>query len=118
MISFSESPGDYSKNTPVNLEFLKCNSTKQCHCIDLVEDNKLEDDEIFYVSLEEAHHLDENRITLAPVNAEVEIIDNKSRKCAAYFVTILIYTQCILWVDWCWHLVYIHPMECSVPSMV
>ena len=70
---------DYSKNTPVALEFLECVNTKQCHYIDLVEDNILEINETFNVAIE-ASPQDKNRIDLSPVNAQVEILDDMSRK--------------------------------------
>ena len=73
---------DYIHNTPVTLEFEKCGSTKQCHCIDLVEDTILESIETFSVTLEKDSGLDENRITLDPVNGQVDIIDDMNCKYA------------------------------------
>ena len=70
---------DYSENTPVALEFLECVNTKQCHYIDLVEDNILEINERFNVAIE-ASPQDKNKIDLVQANAQVEILDNMSRK--------------------------------------
>lgn len=79
-ISFSAAPDDYIRNTPVILEFLKCVNTSQCHSIDLLEDDLLERDDTFNVTIEEVSPLDKNRIALGPVNAQVEILDDMSRK--------------------------------------
>ena len=75
MISFSVAPMDYSQNTPVTLEFENCNMT-QCHCIPIMNDDVLEGNETFYVTLEMATDLDRNNIILDPVNGTIEIIDD------------------------------------------
>ena len=75
MISFSVAPMDYSQNTPVTLEFENCNTT-QCHCIPIMNDDVLEGNETFYVTLEMATDLDRNNIILDPVNGTIEIIDD------------------------------------------
>ena len=67
MISFSVAPLDYSQNTPVTLEFENCNTT-QCHSIPIVDDNVLEDNESFYVTIERALDLDRDKIVLDTVN--------------------------------------------------
>lgn len=74
-------PNDYIQNTPVTLEFLKCESTK-CHCIELVEDIISENIETFYVTLEGDSGLDGSGITLDPVKGQVDIIDNMNCKYA------------------------------------
>ena len=74
MISFSVAPMDYIQNTPVTLQFEICNMT-QCHCIPIVDDDVLEGNETFYVTLEAADDLDRDNIVLDPVNGTIEIVD-------------------------------------------
>ena len=78
MISFSVAPKDYSPNTPVTLEFESC-STKQCHCIPIMDNDVLEGNETFYVTLEMATDLDRNNIILDPVNGTIEIVSDEKR---------------------------------------
>ena len=75
MISFSVAPMDYSQNTPVTLEFENCNMT-QCHCIPIMNDDVLEGNETFYVTLEMATDLNRNNFILDPVYGTIEIIDD------------------------------------------
>ena len=67
---------DYIQNTPVTLQFEKCNMT-QCHCIQIVNDDVFEGNEIFYVTLEAADDLERDNIVLDPVNGTIEIMDCK-----------------------------------------
>ena len=67
---------DYSQNTPVTFEFKNCNTT-QCHCIPIVNDELVESNEIFYVTLEAADILDRNQIVLDPVSGTIEILECK-----------------------------------------
>ena len=79
MISFSVAPMDYIQNTPVTLQFEKCNMT-QCHCIPIVDDDTPEVNEMFYVTLEGTADLDRDKIVLDPVNATIEIFRDKEHK--------------------------------------
>ena len=83
MISFSVAPMDYIQNTPVTLQFENCNMT-QCHYIPIVDDDVLEGNEMFYVTLERASDLDRNKIILDPVNGMIEIVDDEERKYASF----------------------------------
>ena len=76
MISFSVAPMDYIQNTPVTLQFENCNMT-QCHCIPIVDDDVLEGNETFYVTLEAADDLERDNIVLDPVNGTIEIVDDE-----------------------------------------
>ena len=76
MISFSVAPKDYKQNTPVTLKFEMC-STKQCHNIPIEDDDILENDEVFYVTLEGTAGMDRDKIKLDPVNGTIKIIDNE-----------------------------------------
>ena len=67
---------DYSQNSPVTLQFENCNTT-QCHCIPIVDDDVLEGNETFYVSLERASDRDRDKIVLHPVNGTIDILDNE-----------------------------------------
>ena len=82
MISFSVAPMDYNQNTPVTLKFENCNTT-QCHCIPIVNDDVLEGNEMFYVTLEEIAGMDRDKIVLDPVNGTIEIVDDEKRKYAS-----------------------------------
>ena len=73
-ISFSVAPMDYSQNTPVTLEFEKCDMT-QCYCIPIVDDDVPESNEMFYVTLEGTADLDRDKIKLDPVNGTITIFD-------------------------------------------
>ena len=66
---------DYDQNTPVTLQFEKCIMT-QCHCIPIVDDDVIEGNEMFYVTLEGIADLVRDKIVLGPVNGTIEIIDN------------------------------------------
>ena len=66
---------DYIQNTPVTLEFKKC-SMKQCHHIPIVDDDVLEGNEMFYVTLVVADK-DRDKIVLDPVNGTIEIVKDK-----------------------------------------
>ena len=79
IISFSVAPMDYSQNTPVTLKFENC-KMKQCHHILIVDDDVLEGDEMFYVTLERAS--DRDNIKLHPVNGSIRIIDDVEGKYA------------------------------------
>ena len=72
--SFSVAHIDYVQNTPVTLEFKKCDMT-QCHCIPIVDDNVPESNEMFYVTLEGTADLDRDTFRLDPVNGTIEIDD-------------------------------------------
>ena len=72
--SFSVAHIDYVQNTPVTLEFEKCNMTR-CHCIPIVNDDVPESNEMFYVTLEGTADLDRDTIRLDPVNGTIIIID-------------------------------------------
>ena len=77
-ISFSVAPMDYSQNTPVTLEFEKCDMT-QCHYISIVDDDVPESNEIFYVTLEGTTDLDRDEAVLDPVNGIIQIFDHEKR---------------------------------------
>ena len=76
MISFSVAPMDYIQNTPVTLQFENCNMT-QCHCIPIVDDDVLEGNETFYVTLERASDLDLDKVLLDPTNGTIEIVNDE-----------------------------------------
>ena len=79
MISFSVAPMDYVQNTPVTLEFENCNM-KQCHYIPIVDDDIIEGNEMFYVTLKRAS--DGDNIKLLRVNGSIQIIDDEGGKYA------------------------------------
>ena len=79
MISFSVAPMDYIQNTPVTLQFEKCNMT-QCHFIPIVDDDIIEGNEMFYVTLKRAS--DGDNIKLLRVNGSIQIIDDEGGKYA------------------------------------
>ena len=70
-------PMDYGAVSTI-LMFAACD-TRQCMDVPIVDDETLELTEIFIVTLERAPAL-ENRITLNPVDGDIEILDNDSRK--------------------------------------
>ena len=76
MISFSVAPMDYIQSTPVTLQFENCNTT-QCHCIPIVDDDVLEGNEMFYVTLEGTADLDLDKVLLDPRNGTIDIVDNE-----------------------------------------
>ena len=82
IISFSVAPMDYNQTTPVTLEFEMC-SMIQCHYISIVDDDVLESNEIFYVTLEGTADLDRDKIRLDPANGTIEIRDDEKRKYAS-----------------------------------
>ena len=65
---------DYYQNTPVILQFDKCNR-HQCHSIPIVNDNMLEGDETFYVILEGPADLDRDKILLDRVIGTINIVN-------------------------------------------
>ena len=71
----SVAPMDYYQNTPVVLQFDKCNRC-QCHSIPIVDDDMLEGDETFYVSLEGLADLDKDKILLDQVNGTIKVDDD------------------------------------------
>ena len=75
MISFSVAPMDYIQNTPVTLEFHKCNMI-YCHYIPIVDDDVFEGNEMFYVTLEGTANLDREKIVLDPVNGIIKIFED------------------------------------------
>ena len=83
MISFSVAPMDYIQNTPVTLQFENCNMT-QCHCIPIVDDDVLEGNETFYVTLKRVSDRDREKIELHPVNGTIDIFDN-DEKCECVY---------------------------------
>ena len=74
MISFSVVP---MENTPVTLDFEKCNMT-WCHCIPIVNDDVPESNEMFYVTLEGTADLDRDKIRLDPANGTIEIRNDEN----------------------------------------
>ena len=79
MISFSVAPMDYIQNTPVTLQFENCNM-EQCHYIPIVDDDIIEGNEMFYVTLKRAS--DSDNIKLLRVNGSIKIIDDEGGKYA------------------------------------
>ena len=75
IISFSVAPMDYKQTTPVTLEFEMC-SMEQCHSIPIVDDDEVENVEMFYVTLEVTDGMDKDKIRLDPVNGTIEIYDD------------------------------------------
>ena len=73
---------DYIQNTPVTLQFENCNMT-QCHSIPIVDDDVLEGNEMFYVTLEGTADLDLDKVLLDPTNGTIDIVDNEKCKCAS-----------------------------------
>ena len=69
------SPGDYGSISET-LTFVECDR-RQCMDVSIIDDEELENTESFSVLLTETPGLDV-RITLDPVEAEIEIIDNDS----------------------------------------
>ena len=76
MISFSVAPMDYIQNTPVTLQFEKCNMT-QCHYISIVDDDVFEGNEMFYITLKKVSDRNMEKIALHPVNGTIDILDNE-----------------------------------------
>ena len=72
---FSVAAMDYIQNAPVTLQFEKCNRS-QCHCIPITNDDILEGNEAFYVSLEGPANLDKDKIILDQVVATVNVNDD------------------------------------------
>ena len=79
IISFSVAPMDYIQNTPVTLQFENCNM-EQCHYIPIVDDDIIEGNEMFYVTLKRAS--DSDNIKLLRVNGSIKIIDDEGGKYA------------------------------------
>ena len=81
---------DYIQTTPVTLEFENCIMI-QCHCIPIVDDDVLEGNEMFYVTLERGS--DRDNIKLHRVNGSIHIIDNDGRDCTYEIQVIYIFVS-------------------------
>ena len=66
---------DYGEVMDGALNFDPCARRSSCIDISIVDDEVLENSETFFISLERSSTLSD-RITLAPVDGTVEIIDN------------------------------------------
>ena len=62
------------------LMFAACEKSRQCENITIREDTTLELTESFAVTLERTSNLNDSRITLSPVDGEIDIFDNDGRK--------------------------------------
>ena len=59
---------------------------KQCHHIQIEDDDVLEGNERFYVTLEGIAGVDRDQIALDPVNGTIEIVSDEKRKYASLYV--------------------------------
>ena len=98
---------DYIQNTPVTLQFENCNMT-QCHCIPIVDDDVIEGNELFYVTLEAADDLERDNIVLDPVNGTIEIVDSE-KKCEYVSMYYMRYKLCYAQSFYEWKSTYVIP---------
>ena len=86
-VLFPVSPMDYAAEISAILTFAAC-QRRRCVNVTIENDAVLEDAESFDVTLERTFDLD-NRITLDPVDGEIEITDNDSKSVNEYQLIVI-----------------------------